>query len=55
MSLQTKLRIYIMIAVMYKDEHENVINTIARYVLVNIVLEKLAYRIGERNKMRLRR
>lgn len=44
-----------MIAVMYKDEHENVINTIARYVLVNIVLEKLAYRIGERNKKRLRR
>lgn len=35
MSLQTKLRIHHMIAVMYKDEHENVISIIVRYIFVN--------------------
>jgi len=39
MSLQTKLRIYSMIVVMYKDEQENVIVVIARYVLVRIFFQ----------------
>lgn len=39
MSPQTKLRIYCMMAVMYKDEHENVISIVAGYVLDNIFSE----------------
>lgn len=51
MSPQTMLRIYYMIATIYKGEHENVISLIARYA-VNIFFRKLIYSVGERNKKR---
>lgn len=36
MSPQTMLRIYYMIATIYKGEHENVISLIARYVVKSV-------------------
>lgn len=55
MSPQTKLRIYCMMAVMYKDEHENVISIVAGYVLDNIFSENWLIVFGERNKKMSRR
>lgn len=50
MSLQTKLRICYMIAVMYKEEHETVISPIARYGLVNIFQKKWLIVLGRETK-----
>lgn len=55
MSLQTKLGIFCVIAVMHKDERENAISIIATHVLDNFFSEKLVYSVGERKEKRLRR
>lgn len=55
MSLQTKLRIFYVTAVMHKAEHENVITIIVTHLLHNFFFsEKLVYSVGERKKNRLR-
>lgn len=55
MSLQNKLRIFCVIAIRHKDEHENVISIIATHLPDDFFSEKLVYSVGERKKNRLRK
>lgn len=55
MSLQNKLRIFCVIAIRHKDEHENVISIIATHLPDDFFSEKLVYSVGERKKNKLRK